>query len=251
MITLPNLQPNKQIAVLFSGGIASTMTAVLAIEKYGINNVIAVFIPMTDIKNSQDTSLQTKMQAFTELSEKLNITNKVMLLNVEDYAINDTDNLLIDIHRLDFSQSLITILANKGYDIQNLILGNSKLDAEIREILIRDRYEDGVIGNIDIDGTREYIEANKDKYPEIIAHKVLDNYAQWFTNNLFYKIEESKANDKSLVVFPFGDMTKKQIVALYREKGLDDLLLQTKSCSKYLTHCGKCKSCIQREIALS
>lgn len=248
---LPNLQPNKKIAVLFSGGLASTMAAILAIEKYGINNVVTVFIPMTNIKSGQDTLLQNRTETFNQLTDELAITNKVMLLTQEDYAVNDIDNLLVDIHRLDFSQSLITILANKGYDVQNLILGNAKLDAEIRDLLNRDRFADGVIGNIDADGVKEYVEANPEKYSEIIAHNVLDSYGQWIANNIFYKIEESKVDNKDLAVFPFANTSKKQIVAMYKEKGLEDLLAKTKSCSRSLDHCGVCNNCLQREIALS
>jgi hypothetical protein len=248
---LPNLQPNKKIAVLFSGGLASTMATILAIEKYGINNVVAVFIPMTNIKSGQDTLLQNRTETFNQLTDELAITNKVMLLTQEDYAVNDIDNLLVDIHRLDFSQSLITILANKGYDVQNLILGNAKLDAEIRDLLNRDRFADGVIGNIDADGVKEYVEANPEKYSEIIAHNVLDSYGQWIANNIFYKIEESKVDNKDLAVFPFTNTSKKQIVAMYKEKGLEDLLAKTKSCSRSLDHCGICTNCFQREIALS
>lgn len=247
---LPNLQPNKKIAVLFSGGLASTMVAILAIEKYGINNVVAVFIPIANIKSKEDALLQTRTETFNQLTNELAITNKVMLLTQEDYAVNDIDNLLIDIHRLDFSQSLITILANRGYDVQNLILGNAKLDAEIRDLLNRDRFADGVIGNIDADGIKEYVEANPEKYSEVIAHNVLESYGKWITNNIFYKIEEAKANNKDLAIFPFANTSKKQIVAMYKQKGLEDLLAKTKSCSKGLERCG-CNNCIQREIALS
>lgn len=251
MLQLPQLTSNKKIAVLFSGGLASTMAAVLSIEKYGIENVVAVFIPMTNIRLGQDKVLQNRIQTFNELSNELNITNKVMLLTEEDYKIDNIHNLLIDFHRLDFSESLVKIMANKGYDVQNFIAGNAKLDSEIRELLNRDRFSDGVIGNIDSDGVKEYVEANKDLYPEIIAHGVLDNYGQWITNNLFYKLEESKVVNKDYIVFPFGSTTKKEIVAMYKEKGLEDLLTKTKSCAISLDHCNKCNSCLQRKLALS
>lgn len=251
MLPLPKLTSNKKIAVLFSGGLASTMAAVLSIEKYGIENIVAVFIPMTNIKLGQDKLLQNRIQTFNELTSELNITNKVMLLKEEDYKVDDIHNLLVDVHRLDFSESLVKIMANKGYDVQAFIAGNAKLDSEIRELLNRDRFADGVIGNIDSDGVREYVEANKDLYPEIIAHGVLDNYGQWVTNNLFYKLEESKAANKDYVVFPFGDTSKKEIVAMYKKKGLEDLLAKTKSCSRSLDHCGVCNNCLQRKLALS
>lgn len=251
MLPLPNLQPNKKIAVLFSGGLASTMAAVLSIEKYGIENVVAVFIPMSNIKLEQNKLLENRIQAFNLIADELGITNKVMLLTQEDYQINDVDNLMVDIHRLDFVASLITILKNNGHDVQSLIGGNAKLDAEIRELLNRDRFADGVIGNIDADGVKEYVEANPENYSEIIAHNVLQNYGKWITNNAFYKLEESRGEDKDLLVFPFGDTTKKQIVQMYKEKGLEELLAKTKSCSKNLDHCGMCNGCLQREIALS
>jgi hypothetical protein len=226
------------------------MAAILAIEKYGIDNVVAVFIPMANIKSGQDTLLQNRIETFNQLTDELAITNKVMLLTQEDYAVNDVDNLLVDIHRLDFSQSLITIIANKGYDVQNLILGNAKLDAEIYDLLDRDRFADGVIGNIDTDGVKEYVEANPEKYSEVIAHNVLESYGKWIANNIFYKIEEAKVKNKELALFPFADISKKQIVAMYKQKGLEDLLAKTKSCSKGLEQWG-CNNCLQREIALS
>ena len=89
MLPLPNLQPNKKIAVLFSGGLASTMAAVLSIEKYGIENVVAVFIPMSNIKLEQNKLLENRIQAFNLIADELGITNKVMLLTQEDYQIND------------------------------------------------------------------------------------------------------------------------------------------------------------------
>jgi 7-cyano-7-deazaguanine synthase in queuosine biosynthesis len=249
-ITLPKLTAGKKMAVMFSGGLASTMIAVLAIEKYGIENVVAVFTPISDAK-SKGKLLQNRIDTFEELTTELGITNKVMLLEKEDYDVNEIDNLLVDMHRLDFSKSLITILSQRGHDVQNLILGNAKLDSELNQLLALDQYEDGVIGNINEDGVRQYVEANSDVFPEVIAHGVLDSYTKWIQSHIFYKVEEHNVIEKNIAVFPFANTTKKQIVALYNKKGLGELLSKTKSCSNSLSHCGTCKCCIQREIALS
>jgi 7-cyano-7-deazaguanine synthase in queuosine biosynthesis len=249
-ITLPKLSAGKKMAVMFSGGIASTMIAVLAIEKYGIENVVAVFTPISDVK-SKSKFLKHRIDTFEELTVELGITNKVLLLEKEDYAVNETDNLLVDIHRLDFSKSLVTILSQRGYDVQNLMLGNAKLDAELYQLLTLDRYEDGVIGNINEDGVRQYVEANPDTFQEVIAHGVLDSYTKWIESHVFYKVEEHNVIEKDIAIFPFANTTKKQIAALYAKRGLGELLSKTKSCSNSLSHCGTCKCCIQRKIALS
>lgn len=255
----PDISEGKKIAIAFSGNITSTMAAVLAVEKYGKDNVVLLFAPSTSIdaltqttghvaaKHQNRKDVQT--QAFTSMADELGIDNRVMLLEYNDYDYGD-DNAIRDRHRVDRIKMYIDIMAVKGYDVEKLVMCNPKLSFEIRSLLAMDRNENGVMFDIDTDGVKSYVESHPQEFPEVIAHNVLDSYRRWAVSSIFYRFDETLF-DVNNVVFPFQDITEKQIVAMFHDKGLDSLLGKTKSCDVSIDHCGECRNCFQREVALS
>jgi 7-cyano-7-deazaguanine synthase in queuosine biosynthesis len=262
-IKLPELTSGKKVALFLSGGINSTMLAVLCVEKYGKENVVPLlncFKFTLDTKNER--LMNNRIASFNKIADKLQLENRVILNKYEDYNVG-IHNLITDRHRLNFIDAFIEIMNKRAYDIDFIIIGSEKLDLEIKTLIELDSH-DGIINTIDSLSINEYVKQNTKLFPEVIKHGVLDgDIADWIESNLFYNKDHRQydyVNETTISKpeyrghFPFFKTTKKQIVKMYYDRGLEDLLEMTTSCHRGINYpkpCNTCKNCLQRKIALS
>lgn len=261
-ITLPELDDNKKVLILYSGGINSTLLAKLAIDKYGVDNVVAVFNGLTFVRKIDEgesvtkntTVLNNRIASFNTGCEALGIENKIIL---DEHSKFDSgiDNVITDRGRINYIDAFLNIASNEGFDCQHVFIGYEKLDFELKELMEVD-INDGVLQNLQPEEVQEELDAHSENYPEVILHNVMDNFNDWFESNAFYRLDAAQYNNTEGLnsCTPLRNLTKKEIVQIYHDLNLDDLLNGTISCHggpDYPAPCNDCKNCQQREIAMS
>lgn len=274
-VVLPELKDGKKVVLFFSGGVNSTLLAYLAKQKYGVSNIIPLFsgfapvrqiealansdIP-TDIIKKQRAQriLANRISDFQKMYDELQLENAIILDSIEKFNF-DIHNLIGDMHRVNYIEAITYILVeNFGYkpeDIQCIMMGHEKLDNEIYELNELDA-KDGIINNINIDEITQHVEDNPEQFTEVIKHNVLSRWAEWSYQNSYYKMDHAQYTDmaETFGILPFQFISKSEIVQMYHDLGLDDLLNNTVSCHSGPNHplpCGTCVACVEREIALN
>jgi len=253
MFEWPNISPGEHVAIMFSGGILSTILSYLAVERYGKENVVLVFSPISDIGNSEEKQqrFNVRLNAFVKMSDLLQIDNRCIFTCIEDYQDGD-NNLCLDYTRVDVISTYINLINNKSeMNVVELLFGHNKLQFEMRELVILHSFDEGMtVNRVYIEDAQREVESNSDFYTEIIKYDVLEDYKEILNKNTFYKVEES-FSELSKIKFPFAKLERKDIVGMYKEHEIESLLRETISCTRDLNGCGECFNCYVRSVDLN
>lgn len=236
---LPDVEPNKKVAVLFTGGIKSTLVALLAKQKYGIEQLVFVNIAMLQYANFQNnpSKFEKAKKNFRQAVSKLKGKHSISL----DDSIFDDRALISSAAVERISQQFGTIGASlSGYN--NLYTENMKM--------LEDAGWDR--GFVTRDQLHSYLEQHQDRYPEL-AHYVLnlESSIHWTSKTVAWPHIYELYN-RSLTNI-LSDLTYQQVIDLYAELGAQDQLYATVSCENDNSprNCGHCKNCVQRKYAFS
>jgi hypothetical protein len=223
MLNLPETGPDSKAILLFSGGVASKYLAdQLAEKNSGLENVIALYFPATNIfryhyaknniiKQNLETEMQGEYDLFVQATNALAFGEIITIKTYEDCTFANGDNLIGDSGRLSFYKSLIQLLQEKGYplaDAASAVAGMNKRIFEHQYLLNNITHNFGV----HIKANREQFKAILEDDPELINygndHFVIGTYPPF----QLFDVEDLDKNDK--LYFPFKDMTKSEIRTL-------------------------------------
>jgi len=222
-LNLPSTDPSNKTVLLFSGGRASSYLADKLKEKNGsLDDVIAVYFPVTNIfrhryskndhvKAAVEKSMEEEYAAFKEALKAYSFGNVVEIKSYEDCDFVNGDNLIGDSGRLPFYNSLISLLQQKGIqldDASSAVIGFNKRIFEHQALFNNATHNFGA-----------EIRANSDKYPAILEKDPdLINYGKdnfvlgAYPPYQLFDVDDLLTNDK--LYFPFKDMTAAQIQTL-------------------------------------
>jgi len=231
----PAINPGDKVIILFSGGIKSTLAALIAKELYGIENIIFGFISIDAFGNFKNNpeKLTISKKNHDDAFERLGGIHKFEVVN-DDFSKNRN-----------MHQSQSKKILDRFPSVKYSIAGYNKVHEETMEMLIESGWGKGLITKPNLS---RYIESNSDKY-ETLNH-ALKNFDLPipFTNS---EVEFNELHKSFYsMVRPFRNLSDGEIVQLYNRMNLLNKLYQTKSCEILENdHCGKCRNCLERKDA--
>lgn len=217
--SLPELEKDKNILAVLSGGLDSSIMTMVLVEKYGHDRVSAVSY---DYGQKQSAELE---KAF-ELCNKLGIKHKILNLNI-------------------LGEIAKTISAN---------IGGSNVEMPTIQDVLGDPQPKTYVpfrNMILLSLTMAYAEACNASYVST-GLQVHDQYGYWDTTQKFVdSINNVAAQNRThnvQVIAPFSMLSKYEEIEICRELNQIELLSSTLTCYNPTgsISCGKCPSCAER-----
>lgn len=233
----PQIKIGEKVVILFTGGIKSTLIALIAKKLYGIENIIFGFISMNVFGDFVDNPERVSIN-------KKNYDDAVQRLGgIHKFELSDSDYTphknLHELHQKKILARFPTLKYTIG--------GWSKLHEESIEMLNESGYGKGLISKPQLN---KYIKDNSNKYQTL--NYEIETFLQPipFTNK--YLDLDTCTKTFYHNVRPFRHLDDKEIIELYNKMDLLNELHQTKSCEKSNNlNCGNCRNCFKRKDAFS
>jgi 7-cyano-7-deazaguanine synthase len=233
----PHVNPGEKVVILFTGGIKSTLVALIAKKIYGIDNVIFGHISVHafgDFFNDPERVALNKKN-YDDAVQRLGGVHKFVLDN-RDYSTNK------NMHEL-HQKKILAMFPSLKYTIA----GWNKPYEESMEMLQDSGYGKGMITKYQL---TKFVKDNAEKYPTLNFE--IENWSQPipFTNrHLDHSISTRTFNH---TVRPLRHLDDSEVIELYTKMNLLSELRNTKSCEKNANqHCGNCRNCLKRKYAFS
>lgn len=213
-------ETDKKVVITHSGGLDSSTAVVLAVEKYGAENVISV-----GFNYGQKQSVE--LERATDLCSALGVERHVLDLGI-----------LGDVVR-----SVSANIAGTDVEMPTIkdILGNPQPPTYVP-------FRNMVIFSL----TAAFAEA-KGANKIICGLQVHDEYSYWDTTQRFVDSINNIYNQNRSwpveLIAPFSDLSKTQELELLEELGKTDLLVNSLTCynpDEQGRSCGNCPSCAER-----
>jgi hypothetical protein len=216
-----------KMAVLFSGGIDSTLIASIAIDLYGKDNVILLWSDSMFCEDDSRIKQTIKFNVKT-VSQYLDI---VPYYAPVDYEYFKEDPLLAQ------RNAWMDAQCKLGFD--HMAMGMTAMFWDIMPLQSFSRKEILDYCNKDREKYRALIEQwhmDTDTYTEHLKMKIHPDVFNWLKSNLGQQFH-----------FPLGTLHKDEIIDLFYKLDKQDLLYKTISCmSGEGKHCGECWNCQNR-----
>lgn len=238
---LPNIE-DKNIIVFLSGGVESTLLAKMCLETYGYQRTILISIL------TKDSGIAAKAdgdQVIRNISS--NIQNAEKLLSKE--AIKIEIPLGVGQPKEYYDNALSKLL--NSFNANCILMGRLKTEFEIIEILKKSKDHSENL-NFLID----YCTSTLPKHLHIFKehHMALPTLVPELQKIFLHVTNQTYSIWDSKTISPFKDLYKYEVISLYKELGLLEMLFQTRSCIETSVleglHCGKCFNCQQRYDAI-
>ena len=215
---LPNT--DKKVVITHSGGLDSSTAVILAVEKYGSENVVSI-----GYNYGQKQSIE--LEKASELCEILGVAREVIDLGILGNIVR---NVSANIAGTDVEMPTIKD-----------ILGNPQPPTYVP-------YRNTIMFSL----TAAFAEANQASHI-ICGLQVHDEYSYWDTTQRFVdginSIFEMNRSWPLELVAPFSDLSKTQELKLLDEMGKISLLSHSLTCynpDSNGSSCGRCPSCAER-----
>ena len=229
----PILDKDSKVGVFFSGGLESTLIAYIASKLYGPNNVLLFY--SDSMFSGNDDVIDQNIRA--------NVARTADVIGKEAIYV-ETDLELLNNDRKTFVESYTKQIMD-DYDLSTMFFGFTRLFFEVEpfkdeslslEEIVALAYSNPVIFK---DTIREF---HLDTGAYVSYLQEIDIPSE------VYPILRGASN---MIVSPFSQINKKEVIDLYRQLGLLLISYQTSSCimdelRETGKHCGKCFNCQQR-----
>ena len=229
----PKLESGSKVGVFFSGGLESTLIAYIASKLYGPGNVLLFY----------SDSMFSGNDAVIDQNIRANVARTADVIGKEAIYI-ETDLELLNNDRKTFVESYTKQII-KDYDLTTMFFGFTRLFFEVEP------FKDESLSLKEIVALAY---SNPVIFKDTIREFHLDTgaYVSYLQDidipSEVYPILRGASN---MIVSPFSQINKKEVVDLYRQLGLLLISYQTSSCimdelRETGKHCGKCFNCQQR-----
>jgi len=229
----PKLLPGNRVGIFLSGGMESTLISYISIQLYGRENIVFFYSDNIFTCNDPDTNIYVRN----------NIANAEKNLNIKTEYVTFDYSLHVSDRQFSISKTIEHI--KETYDVEFLLFGFTKLFFDVETFK-----QPGTT----IQDIKRITSSNPEKYNSIIEefHLKTNRYTEHILNidipPEVYTILKSTSN---YIKSPFKDINKSEVVDLYRQLDILDLLYQTTSCIEDTItntgkHCGTCFNCQQR-----
>jgi hypothetical protein len=224
---------NSKIGVFLSGGMESTLVTLMAFELYGKENVLCFY---SDRIFSGDN-------AHIDENIRGNVNRTAKVLGVEPIYF-DADHELHISNRKKSVENIVEKL-KVTYGIEYLLFGFTKLFFEVEPFK-----KEGLT----VEQVKDLAFANPEKYKHTIEEFYLEtgDYAEHLLDiDIPSEVYPVLRGVGDIILSPFKDLNKYEVVDLYSQLNVLDVVYKTSSCilePLRLTgkHCGYCFNCQQR-----
>lgn len=217
----------QRIAVLFSGGLESTLLAKLAFDHYGKDNVTLLWSDSIFCTNN-DLVKNIIRKNVISVADNLDHTAHYIAVDYQTFVVNPIK-----------AQSEAYFEASKQFNFTHMLMGITKMGWDLLDLQ-----------HIEPNDMKAQCYSNKEKYHHVIEqyHLKTDYYKNWvYEMNMHPDICNLLTKDNQYFLFPFKNLYKQDVVDLYFEYNFQDTIPITRSCMKGLAaHCGNCWDCQNR-----
>ena len=237
-VQFPDIPEEKSVAIAFSGGMESTLIAHFAIQKYGVDRVYFV---MFDNIFSRDVAIQTEVVAN-------NVERAIYALNgkFENFRRYTFDSNLHATERVRSLKIVEQTLRDDLPHVENIYFGFTNVFFDVEPL--------NSVSGYTVPDIRSIIESDRVKYERVIDEFHTDYNDKFLKLLLTMNIQPGTYDflrTTPNVMMPFSNLDKGEIVDLYYQAQLEDLLYETWSCTTFTVlgsdkHCGECFNCQQR-----
>lgn len=227
----PQIPDNQNIGVFFSGGMESTLLALICRELYGIDRIKLIYSDhlFADSQHTKDIILEN----VKTVSNFLNIPVNYVYTSKDEHIQNAKQNVL------NIRKTLI-----KDFDCYYSLLGFTSLFWDLEELLVK---------NLSPEEINRELKNNTKKYENLKKefHYSNNKHIELIKNvNIHVDTYEIMKNYSVYgILLPFDNLNKNHIVNLYKNLNWWEILLKTESCVDDYGHCGNCFACQQRHDA--
>lgn len=235
---MPDIQDDQMVIIPFTGGMDSYLCALLAKQKYGIDKIIFLYVPIYSKLAENDDKRQRVESDFFRGIERIGGKNHCIMYKTDISPYKD------------FATNVLEVVIRKFKVPKYLILFSyGKAQLQNYELLKDCGWSKGLMTR---DEVLTFFQNHKTDYPE------LDTYINTYGGWLFFMGAPWEDIDSifSYSTFPFYDLTSSDIAKTYDKLGYVNDLFSTISCnqsyanSDVVHHCGKCKNCNERRDSI-
>lgn len=242
MISLPDTE--KNVAILFTGGVESFLLGKLCIEKYSRHNVIFVLWNM-DEYNVFYKEIEKKDKVKKDFMSQVEVLGGYKTLVIDNNIYKQYDGYMVN--------RTLKIVDSFFSDVDYIIGGYNNIHKECYKLFLH--LENNYDRSLHIQLAKLEVLTNKDEYPELNESVVSCEGKIYFVEEDFtFKKPEDLMSFMACnrLVSPLLNLTKHQVVESYVKLGLQDLLFKSVSCNRkgHTNHCGTCKNCLSRKLAI-
>lgn len=256
MINLPN---TDKVLVSYSGGTDSTLVLLLAIEQYGIDNVLAVYANIGRIiaNNGTNEKHDNALKVFNYMVEQIGVNSVVVTpdemiaggIDVINY--NNIHDMWNDISKLIQTKAGIPLEDSPVY-----LFGLAKKELDIIMLQRLNASVDGVVQNINIEDIEAAVVADPIKYSGVVNAYGIGNmhkHLPEFTSIVYSKFDEQIISMLLAGQAPIFNLTKADIMETYMERDWGEYLYKTITCSRPIDNinCGQCDLCNERKLSFA
>lgn len=232
----------KSVAVLFTGGVESSLVGRLAVEKYGADNVVFVLYAMDEynVFYRKPEKVVGIINDFRSSVERVGGHRELIITNDEYGSV---DGWLAD--------RTWKLIQKYNPDVDYMLGGYNNIHKECYELFKEIDFPNSKRPSAE---ARLIVASEPQRYPELwdliykcdgVIYFVEDDY----THKNWQDIDSMYFHSNH--VAPLIHMKKEDVIHVYADKGWIEDLYQTKSCNDPTTdiQCGKCKNCLSRRLA--
>lgn len=236
---------DKNVIVFLSGGVESTLLAKLCLETYGHQKTILVSVLARDSGVGTNLFGHNDSQIIKNILS--NIKNAERLLGKEAVKFELSSSIPQSKEHYDAMFFKLTSSFNANYTFT----GRLKTEFEIIEIL-----KGSSDHSQNLKFLIDYCHHTLPKHLHIFKehHMALPTLVPELEKIFLHVNSQTYNLWNTKTVAPFRDLYKYEVISLYKELGLLEMLYQTRSCIETSIieglHCGKCFNCQQRYDAI-
>lgn len=224
---------NNNVGVFLSGGLESTLIALIAFEKYGKDNVICFYSDNIFSNNNPQKNEYIKTN-LTRASKILDTTPVYLEFNYNYHVSDRKSSIEANIEKI-----------RTTYNVDFVLWGFTKLFFEVEPFK-----QDGLT----VDEVVKIAYSDPIRFASTIEEFHLDTgeYSEYLLDiDIPAEVYPLLRGESSFILSPFRVLNKCEVVDLYLQLGWIDKAYQTSSCildsiTTTGKHCGYCFNCQQR-----
>lgn len=241
---MPTVKKSEKVGIFFTGGVESTLVALMMIKKYGVENVVFVFMSLNRYSNYKDNREKFyKIQK--DFARRVETIGGIHVMYIDDDDANNCDEWYGSRSIVDWATQKIS----KNFGVCKFVFaGYSNIHRENMQLLEDCGWESTIQLKEQV---KQWAHDRMDDYPEVRDFLINCGGDIYFvTESVAFTIVQQHYYQS---IRPLNLMTKPEVLELYEKFSLIEELAQTISCNNPAVeaseHCGICKNCKQRQKA--
>ena len=243
-LVMPTVASGNKVGLFFTGGVESTLVALMMLKKYGADNVIFIFMSLERYSNYKHN--HKKFQRIQEdFKRRVESIGGIHTMEIDNHDAQYCDELYGSRNIVEWSLKKVT---SEFGECKHIFAGYSNIHRENIQLLKDCGWEKTIQLKEQV---KQWLSERMDQYPEVRDFLVDCGGDIYFvTESVAFDIVQQHYYSS---VKPLNEMTKPEVIELYKKFGFEKELAQTISCNnpdvEASMHCGICKNCTQRQKA--